>query len=64
MSKNKTRVANTLRNFPLRGVEMNDRTYDKRFSIETLSEEFKPLFLFDALNCNFLLHSFYEKKVE
>ena len=31
--------------FRQRGVEMNDPTYNKRFSIETPSEEFKPLFL-------------------
>ena len=38
---------------------MTHRTYNRWFSIETLSKEFKPLFLFDLLMFSFLLNLVY-----
>ena len=44
------------------GVEMIDRTYNKLFSIETLSAEFKPQFCsLMLLTCNFLLNIVFDE---
>ena len=49
---NKQEVQSLCDDFRQRGVEMIDRTHNKWFSIETLSEELKAS-LFDSLLCHF-----------